>query len=123
MPTQTPASINRFFAAMQGGASCEDEMLDLFHDEAIYIEPFSGKIRTHTGKTAIRDVMRDGWRHPMPDMRIEMDRINVDGEDVRVAWTCYSPALPGGQGKGENLFRLKDGLIERLETRIVMANG
>lgn len=111
--------INRFFAAMQVGATAETEMLSLFSEDAVYIEPFSGHQRTHLGKTAIRKCMLEGWRTPLPDMRIELDEITIQGSDVRVRWTCRSPALPGGSGQGENRFTILDGLITRLETRIV----
>ena len=112
-------TVNKFFAAMQTGASAEEEMMALFHDDAVYIEPFTGKVRTHNGKIEIRTCMRDGWKYPQPDMRIEIDQLIVEGHEVFAQWTCYSPGLPGGFGKGENRFTLKDGLISRLETKIL----
>lgn len=60
-----------------------------------------------------RSVMREGWRSP----------IAVDGDTVRAEWTCYSPAIPGGSGHGENVFTLRDGKIVRLETRLKAAAG
>ncbi len=110
--------VNRFFAAMQVGASAEGEMMALFTDDATYIEPFSGQPRTHVGKVAIRRCMLDGWKYPLPEMRIDIDRLSVEGDEVRVEWTCRSPGLPGGKGEGENRFTLREGLICRLETRI-----
>lgn len=109
---------NRFFAAMQTGATAENEMIGLFADDAVYVEPFTGKVRTHNGKDAIRATMRDAWKRPMPDVRIEIDRIDVSGDSVRARWTCYSSTLPGGKGSGENLFTLRDGKITRLETSL-----
>lgn len=50
-------------------------------------------------------------------MTISLDRVDIAGEHVTVAWTCRSPGLPGGEGHGVNLFTLKDGKISRLETR------
>ena len=111
--------INRFFAAMQVGATAEDDMMRLFAEDADYIEPFSGRIRTHAGKVAIRKCMLDGWKRPLPNIQIEVEELTVQGSEVLVRWVCRSPALPGGMGKGENRFTLKDGLIVRLETRIV----
>lgn len=113
-------TIKRFFAAMQAGATAETEMMSLFADDAVYVEPFSGREREHRGKPAIRSAMAEGWKTPLPDMRIELDRVQVEGETVRVLWTCYSPVLPGGNGRGENLFILRDGMIVRLETRLSM---
>lgn len=110
---------SRFFTAMQAGATAEGEMMALFADDAVYIEPFSGQRREHKGKEAIRETMLEGWRAPMTDMRIEVDHLDVAGETTRASWTCYSPALPGGKGRGENLFSFRDGLIARLETRFL----
>lgn len=113
-------TIKRFFAAMQAGATAEAEMMSLFTDDAVYLEPFSGQMREHHGKTAIRQAMAEGWKTPLPDMRIEVDRLEATGETVRVQWTCHSPALPGGRGSGENIFTLSGGRISRLETRLSM---
>lgn len=112
--------VNRFFAAMQAGAASEAEMMELFHDDAIYTEPFTGTIRTHVGKEAIRATMREGWKYPLPDMRIEVDQLEIERSEVRARWTCYSPGLPGGKGQGENRFTLVDGLIIRLDTSVAM---
>jgi len=117
MTATTDKTISRFFAAMQGGATAEAEMMSLFADDATYVEPFTGALRTHRGRDAIRKTMQAGWETPVPDMRIEVDRVEVDGATVRARWTCYSPGLPGGKGSGENVFTLRDGKIERLETR------
>lgn len=111
--------IDRFFAAMQAGACSEEEILGLFSADATYVEPFSGSVRMHKGTLAIRNALREGWRNPMPRMTIGVDRIDVDGANIRAEWTCYSPALPGGKGRGVNLFTIRDGLIVRLETRFL----
>lgn len=118
--TEQHPTIKRFFAAMQTGATAEGEMMSLFADDAVYREPFSGRDREHRGKAAIRQAMAEGWETPLPDMRIEIDRLQVTGELVRVQWTCHSPALPGGKGSGENIFTLRDGMIARLETHLLM---
>ncbi|MFO1041006.1 MAG: nuclear transport factor 2 family protein [Planctomycetaceae bacterium] len=114
--------VNRFFSAMQVGATAEAEMMSLFHDDAVYIEPFTGRMRTHSGKLAIRACMVEGWRNPLPEVRIEINALTVEGAEVIVQWTCHSPGLPGGTGKGENRFTLQGGLIIRLETRIHPVN-
>ncbi len=123
MSTSEQSTVNKFFSAMQVGATAEAEMMSLFHDDAVYIEPFTGRTRTHTGKLAIRACMVEGWRNPLPDVRIDIDALTVQGADVIVQWTCHSPALPGGAGKGENRFTLQNGLIIRLETRINPLNS
>lgn len=113
-----PPTISQFFRAMQAGATSEADMMALFADDAEYSEPFSGKTQTHRGKAAIREVFVQGWQHPLPDMRLEVDRFDVDAQTVRVDWTCHSPALPGGKGQGTNVFSLSGGLILRLVTTL-----
>ncbi len=122
MSTTPHPTITAFFKAMQTGAASETEMMSLFADDAVYVEPFSGAPRTHAGKPAIRAVMAEGWKYPLPDMRLTIDRVDVDGVSVRATWTCTSPGLPGGKGRGENLFVLKEGRIHRLETRFLPPN-
>jgi hypothetical protein len=117
MTAVTPEIVGRFFSAMQTGAASEAEMLALFSPDAVYFEPFSGTGR-HEGKSAIADALRAGWRNPLPDMTISVDAVEIDGPSVTARWTCRSPALPGGQGSGVNVFTLSGGLIVRLETRI-----
>lgn len=117
MPTHEPI-VHRFFLAMQTGASAEHEMMALFTDDAVYVEPFSGSPTTHAGKNAILAVMRQSWAHPLPDVRIEVDRLHVDGDTVTADWTCLSPALPNGRGRGTNVFTLRAGRIARLVTTL-----
>ncbi len=111
--------VTRFFRAMQTGATAEADMERLFAADAVYLEPFSGRLREHRGRVAILDAMREGWRTPLPNMRIEVDSIRVEGNQVIARWTCYSPVIPGGAGRGENVFELDEaGRIVRLETRL-----
>ncbi len=112
--------VNRFFEAMQAAGTQEKEMMQLFDEDAVYVEPFSGTPREHTGKEAIRSAMVAGWKYPLPDMRLEVERVTTDGTTVRADWVCYSPALPNGRGAGTNEFTLRAGLIIRLETRLRM---
>jgi ketosteroid isomerase-like protein len=114
----SPQLVARFFEAMQAAGTQEAEMLQLFAEDAVYIEPFTGQRREHVGKAAIREAMVMGWKFPLPEMRIEVDRITTDGQTVRADWTCYSPGLPNGRGAGTNEFTLRAGLIVRLETRL-----
>jgi ketosteroid isomerase-like protein len=114
-----PPVVDQFFRCMQAGASNADEMMSLFTDDAEYVEPFSGKPSRHLGKPAIRKAMQMGWERPLPDMTISIDRLDLDGDDVRAEWTCRSPALPGGSGRGVNQYRLRDGRIARLETTLL----
>ena len=111
-----PSVVAQFFHAMQSGGTSEAGMMALFADNAEYSEPFSGKTNVHQGKVAIRQAFVQGWQHPLPEMRLEIDRLDISGETIHVDWTCFSPALPGGKGQGTNQFFLVDGLIQRLVT-------
>jgi SnoaL-like domain len=109
--------IERFFKAMQRGQAAASDMMALFAEDAVYIEPFTGSAQTHQGKAAILACMEQGWKYPLPDMRIEIDQIESERGLARVQWTCYSSGLPGGKGMGVNEFQVKAGKIVRLETR------
>ena len=119
MDDATTKTVRKFFTAMQAGATAESEMMALFAEDAVYVEPFSGSTQTHDGKSAIRAAMSAGWKHPLPDMRIEIDRVDISGAVVTATWTCHSPALPGGKGRGQNVFTFKNGWIIRLETQLL----
>lgn len=111
------AVVERYVQAMRVGAAAETEMMALFTEDAVYVEPFSGQPRTHVGREAIRATMREGWRTPLPDMRLTIERIDLDGGQVRCAWLCRSPALPAPV-HGQDLYTLRDGQIARLETSL-----
>lgn len=115
--SSTPTTVSDFFRAMQAGSAAAQDMERLFSEDAVYVEPFSGQPTTHSGRSKIMAAMRQGWQTPLPDMTISLDRVDVNGARVAVTWTCRSPGLPGGEGRGINDFTLKDGKITRLETR------
>jgi SnoaL-like domain len=107
--------VEDLFRAMQMGPGGEESMMELFADEAVLIEPFSGEPQTHTGRTAIRQSFRDQWKNPLPDLNLVLDRIDLDGRQVRAEWTCTSPVLPAPM-RGHDLFTLNaEGKIARLE--------
>lgn len=116
-----PPVVSDFFRCMQAGAATAEQLMALFADDAVYVEPFSGRPVTHHGKPAIRAAMAPGWERPLPDMSLSVDRVDLDGDVVRAEWTCRSPALPGGVGRGLNHFTLKNGRIVRLETTFLGA--
>ena len=109
--------VDAWFAAMRRGAKGEEELLALFHDDAEYVEPFSGEPRLHVGKEAIRACLRQGWEQPMPDLELTVDRVDVDGARVRAEWTCSTSAWPNAIS-GVDLYTLRDGRISRLETTL-----
>jgi hypothetical protein len=111
-----PLEIANFFTAMQAGRDAAARLEAAFAEDAVYVEPFSGQVRSHTGRAAILAAMARGWEQPLPAMSIRIDHAETRGAEVMVRWTCFSPALPGGQGSGLNRFILSGGRIARLET-------
>ncbi|MEQ1571563.1 MAG: nuclear transport factor 2 family protein [Myxococcota bacterium] len=108
--------VGAFFLAMQTGRAAADELLALFDDDAEYVEPFSGGSGIHRGRAAIRAAFERGWERELPEQRIVVDRVDVEGGEVVARWTCFSPGLPGGRGSGVNRFELSGGRIIRLRT-------
>jgi len=106
--------VENLFKAMQAGRSGEQLMMSLFHDDAVLIEPFSGKPVTHVGHDAIRENFKQQACHPLPDLKLTLDRVDLDGAVVRAVWTCSSSAFPQPMC-GHDLFTIKDGKIARLE--------
>ena len=107
--------VEDLFRAMQAGPGGEAAMMALFADDAVLIEPFSGQAQTHSGTAAIRQSFRDQWRNPLPDMRLTLDRVDVDGSVLRAEWTCTSAVFPSPM-RGYDLFTLDAaGRIRRLE--------
>lgn len=108
--------VERYFAAMRLGVQAEQELISLFHEDAVYIEPF---IEDHpaVGIDDIHRRFRKGWENPLPDLELEVLTLEVDGSRARSTWECRSPALPGPV-RGEDLYVMSDGKISRLEVRI-----
>lgn len=108
-------TVEGMFKAMQAGPDGEEAMMNLFADDAVLVEPFSGQSQTHEGKPAIRQSFGDQWKDPPPDLALVVDRIDLDGAHVRADWTCTSPVFPSPM-RGYDLFTLDAaGRITRLE--------
>ncbi len=110
--------VERYFAAMRRGAEAEDEMMALFADDAVYVDPFSGEMRTSTGREAIRATLRSGWETPLPDLKLVVDEITIEPGHAASVWTCESPALPGPI-RGRDRYVIRSGKIARLEVEIL----
>lgn len=108
--------VQSYFKAMQAGEEAADDLFGLFADHAVYIEPFSGESRTHEGKAAIETCLRAGWENTPPGLELEVNRIDVDGDQVRSEWTCTSPAFEAPI-KGIDQCTVSGGRIVRLEVR------
>ena len=115
-----PLEITNFFLAMQAGPSGQDLLGTLFAEDAEYSEPFSGQEAPHRGRTAILAAFAGSRTDEFDDAVIHLGSVEIVDETITVSWTCYSKAIPGGQGSGKNVFRLKDGKIISLVTTLDM---
>lgn len=114
-----PEDIPRaYYAAMQRGADAVDDLSALFALDAEYIEPFSGEVRRHVGRAAIRANFEASMKNRPPDLKLSVDRVVVDGEEVIVEWTCESPAFEAPI-RGRDRYVVRDGAIMVLETTFV----
>ena len=100
--------------AMQTGPSAFAELLALFADDGVLVEPFTGRMQTHTGKQAIRASLEQMAQNRAPDLTLTLDRVDMDGSAVRAEWTCTSKVMPGPM-RGYDLFTIRSGKISRLE--------
>jgi hypothetical protein len=109
------ALVLAYARAMQRGADGQDQLLELFHDDGEYVESFAGQPRSHRGRAAIAAWLATSWQHQPPDIAITIDRIDIDGHQVRAAWTCRSSAFTA-PARGTDTYLVRDGRIQRLET-------
>lgn len=109
--------VDKYFSAMRRGSAAEEDLMSLFADGAVYVEPFSG-LAPAVGLDEIRDRFRSGWEQPLPDMELDVLEVEVDGDRSRSTWECRSPALPGPV-RGEDHYEITGGRISRLEVRIL----
>jgi hypothetical protein len=110
--------VERYFAAMRRGAPAEADMMELFADDAEYVEPFTGEGEAWIGKDAVRTALRRGWEQPLPDLELVVRRIDIRDGGATSQWVCTSPALPGPVA-GQDEYTIVDGKITRLEVRLV----
>lgn len=105
--------VQAYFKAMQAGPDGGDALFALFADDAVYTEPFSGEIRTHSGRSAIEAYLRGSWVTAPPDLVLTVDRIDVEGAVVTSLWTCDSPIFERPM-RGQDVCTVRDGRITRL---------
>ena len=84
------------------------------NDDGVLVEPFTGRMQTHTGKQAIRASLEQMAQNRAPDLTLTLDRVDMDGSAVRAEWTCTSKVMPGPM-RGYDLFVIRSGKISRLE--------
>jgi hypothetical protein len=100
--------------AMQIGPAAENDLLALFTEDAVLVEPFMGKSQTHVGKGAIQASLKEMWKNRAPDLKLVLDRVDLDGPNIRAEWTCTSALLPGPM-RGVDLLAIQSNKISRLE--------
>lgn len=110
--------VDAYFAAMRRGGEAEEDMLALFTEDAVYVEPFTDADVPARGREAVRERLRRGWEAPLPDMELDVLSVAVDGDRATSTWECRSPALPGPV-RGEDHYEFRDGRIARLEVRLL----
>jgi len=115
---EMPLEITNFFLAMQAGPHGLDLLRSMFAEDAEYSEPFSGRPTSHRGPDAIIAAFAASRSDAFDDAVINLGAIEVEGETIRVRWTCISQAIPGGRGSGTNVFRLRGGKIISLVTTL-----
>ena len=112
--------VERYMAAMQAGPEGEQEMVSLFGDDSEYIEPFSnqGQPTSHKGIAAIRQFFHMSFADPLQhQVKLTLDRLDMDGDRLRCEWTCEMPAMPG-PFRGFDMYTIRDGKIQRLEITV-----
>jgi ketosteroid isomerase-like protein len=109
--------VEELYQAMQAGPAGEAAIMALFADDAVLVEPFTGQPRTHSGKAAIRAALATMWQGRAPDLVLTLDRVDIDGDSVRAAWTCTSSVLPGPL-RGRDCLTVRSGQITFLEITI-----
>jgi uncharacterized protein (TIGR02246 family) len=100
--------------AMQAGPAGEQQLLSLFTEDAVLVEPFTGNVQTHNGKKAIQASLAEMAKTRVPDLTLRLDRIDLDGDRLRAEWTCTSAMMPAPM-KGVDFVTVRGGRIGRLE--------
>lgn len=111
------AVIERYFAAMQLGPDGHDALAELFAVDAEYFEPFSGR-SPHRGRDSIRAYLAAAAPEAPPNIRLHVERLDIDGDQVTATWRCESPAF-AVPSRGRDRFTVRSGRIQRLETTII----
>jgi ketosteroid isomerase-like protein len=115
--TRDRSVVERYMAGMQAGPGGLEDLVGLFDEEAVYVEPFGGQPQVHSGKAAIRDFFQNALEQHLRGARLTLDRLDMDGERLRSEWTCEVPMLNAPM-RGFDLLTLRDGRIVRLETTV-----
>jgi ketosteroid isomerase-like protein len=112
-------TVERYFAAMRQGRTAEVDMMALFSDDIVYVEPFSGDADPAVGKAAVLARLRRGWEAPLPDMELDVRSVDVQGATATSTWECRSSAFPAPVTGRDSYEFDGEGLISRLHVEIV----
>lgn len=115
--TRDRGVVESYLASMQAGPGGLENLVELFTDDAVYVEPFAGQPMVHTGKAEIREFFKVALAQHLNGARLTLDRLDLDGERLRSEWTCQLPIFPKPM-RGFDLVTLRDGRIARLETTV-----
>ena len=110
-------TVEQYLAKMQAGPGGLDDLVSLFQDDAVYVEPFSGQPQVHSGRNEIRAFFEQALEQHLKGVRLTLNRLDIDGERLRSEWTCEIPMLSAPM-RGFDLLTLRDGRIARLETTV-----
>ena len=122
VPTRDRTTVQQYLAAMQAGPGGLDELVGLFEDDAVYVEPFSGQPQVHSGKAEIRAFFEYALENHLKGARLTLDRLDIDAGRLRSEWTCDIPAFAGPM-RGFDLLTMHEGRITRLETTVTEASA
>jgi ketosteroid isomerase-like protein len=111
---QDRKAIEELMRCMQKGPAAEEALLVLFTDDAVMVEPFTGKVQTHRGKPAIKASLAQMWQNRAPALVLRLDRVDLDGDMLRAEWTGTSALMPGPL-RAYDLLTMSVGKISRLE--------
>lgn len=108
--------------AMQAGPAGEADIMALFAEDAVWVEPYTGKRRKHEGKRAILAALKEMWTRPAPPgFSIVTDRVDIEGPAIKVEWTCSAAGMPSMM-RGYSLYTIgAEEKIARLELFITEA--
>jgi hypothetical protein len=109
--------IDGYYAAMRRGPEAEADMMALFADDIVYIEPFTSPDEPAVGIAAVRARLRAGWDTPLPDMELDVLAIDIQGHTATTRWECRSPAL-ATPARGTDTYTFAGGRITRLVVEI-----
>ncbi len=113
MSETAKALIDGYYAAMRRGPEAEPDIMAVFADDIVYVEPFTSPDEPAVGVDAVLARLRTGWERPLPDLELEVHAIEIRGDTATTRWECRSPALPG-PARGTDTYTFADGKITRL---------